>query len=562
MVRILTTKDELPSVEEENLARMYIQRFDKFKGDRGTLEQNLQDVCERVLPRKSHITMTMIKGKKRDPRIYDSTAVFANQYMASGLMAHLTPPNQKWFALKAKKKELNERENVRRWFMKVTTILHEELAASNFQNEINELYLDIGWNGTPCMEVKRGKRSLFNFKNHHISEYVICEDSDGYVDTILRKFKYTARQAVQEFQFKNLGKDVQDAYAEPKDRDKEFEFLHVIHPREEFDNTYPALKSRQPIASLYIDVKAKKIVLEDGYYEMPKMTPRWVKMSGDPYGRSQGMFALPEIKSANFNEKQMGIALEKEISPTILAPDDGFVGTVRTSANSIMYYRKTLQGDNKPEPFKTNANLMWVKDMHESKKQDIKKAFYNDLFVMLTEQTKTQTAYEIAQRIEEKWSMIVAPVGRLNSELNNPMIIRMLGIAARAGALPPAPPELIGQEYEIEYVSKLALALKLLEVRSLANGIDVLAPLVEVSPDMVDNWNTDEIARGVPERLGWSESWIRDVDERDEIREARFLQQQQEKAAMAALEAAKSAGQLGKKIEPGSILSEAAGAVA
>ena len=285
-------------------------------------------------------------------------------------------------------------------------------------------------------------------------------------------------------------------------------------------------------------------------------------MSGDPYGRSQGMFALPEIKSANFNEKQMGIALEKEISPTILAPDDGFVGTVRTSANSIMYYRKTLQGDNKPEPFKTNANLMWVKDMHESKKQDIKKAFYNDLFVMLTEQTKTQTAYEIAQRIEEKWSMIVAPVGRLNSELNNPMIIRMLGIAARAGALPPTPPELIGQEYEIEYVSKLALALKLLEVRSLANGIDVLAPLVEVSPDMVDNWNTDEIARGVPERLGWSESWIRDVDERDEIREARFLQQQQEKAAMAALEAAKSAGQLGKKIEPGSILSEAAGAVA
>ena len=562
MVRILDREEKLPSVQEENLAQMWITRFDKLKGDRGTLEQNLQEVCERVLPRKSHVTMTMIKGKKRDPRIYDSTAVFANQYMASGLMAHLTPPNQKWFALKAKKKELNERENVRRWFMRVTTILHEELAASNFQNEINELYLDIGWNGTPCMEVKRGKRSLFNFKNHHISEYVICEDSDGYVDTHIRKFKYTARQAVQEFGYNNLGRDVQTAYAEPKDRDKEFEFLHVLHPREEYSNEYPALKSRQPIASIYIDVKAKKVVLTDGHYEMPKMTPRWVKVSGDPYGRSQGMFALPEIKSANFNEKQMGIALEKEISPTILAPDDGFVGTVRTSANSIMYYRKHLQGKDKPEPFKVNANLMWVKDLHETKKQTIKKAFYNDLFVMLTEQTKTQTAYEIAQRIEEKWSMIVAPVGRLNSELNNPMIIRLMGIAARANALPPAPPELIGQQFEIEYVSKLALALKLLEVKSLANGIEVLAPMIEASPDMIDNWDTDAIARGVPERLGWSEDWLRDIDERDEIREMRMIQMQQERVQEMALEAAKSAGQLGKAVEPGSIISEAARQVA
>ncbi len=485
-------------------------------------------------------------------------AVFANQYMASGLYAHLN--TSRWFGLKAKNTLLNKTENVRRWFMEVTRILHEELAASNYANEINELYLDIGWNGTPCLEVNQGKTALFNFKNHHISEYVIFENSDGLVDTVIRKFKYTARQAVQEWGFENLGKDVQDAYIEENNRDKEFEFIHCVKPREEFDRSYPALKTRQPIASLYIDVTGKKFVKQDGYYEMAFMTPRWVKCSGDVYGRSQGMFALPEIKSANFNEKQMGIALEKEISPTILAPDDGFVGTVRTSANSIMYYRKTLQGKDKPEPFKTKANLNWVRDMNNDKKIVIKKGFFNDLFVMLQEQTKTQTAYEIAQRLEEKWSMIIAPIGRLNSELNNFMIRRILGIAGRAGRLPAAPPELIGQEYEIEYVSKLALAMKLLEVRSLTSGFEVMAPMIEMAPDMMDNYDTDEIARGVPERIGWSEDWLRDTEERDEIRRQRNLKQEQENAQLMAIEAAKAAKGISGKVEPDSVLAQIAGA--
>lgn len=551
---VALTEKQVVDIKAENRAMTVIRRFDRLKGERGTLETNLQEVSERVLPRKAHVTMDMVKGKKRDHTIYDSTAVFANQYMASGLYAHLTPPNQRWFALKAKNTMLNKTENVRRWFMQVTRILHEEIAASNFDNEINELYLDIGWNGTPCMEVKQGKQTLFNFKNHHISEYVICENSDRFVDTIIRKFKYTARQAVQEWGFENLGNDVQKAYIEEKDRDKEFEFIHNIYPREEASKDYPALKSRQPIASEYIDVKGKKFIKIDGYYEMPKMVPRWVTCSGDVYGRSQGMFALPEIKSANFNEKQMGIALEKEISPTILAPDDGFVGTVRTSANSIMYYRKTLQGKDKPEPFKTQANLNWVREVNNDKKTVIRKAFFNDLFVMLQEQTKSQTAYEIAQRIEEKWSMITAPVGRLNSEQNTPMIRRLIGIAGRAGRLPAAPPELIGQEYEIEYVSKLALALKLLEVRSLTSGIEVMAPMLEQNPTMMDNWDTDEIARGVPERLGWSEDWLRDPIDRDMIREQRAMQEAAEREQELAIEAAKAAPGVSKKVEEGSVL--------
>lgn len=551
-----------PTKQEEGKAEEIIRRLDKMKADRGTLDAHLQEVADRVLPRKAHVTETLIKGKKRkvNTELWNDTAIFANQYMASGLFAHLC--SGRWFGLKAKRREVNESEDVKEWFLKVVRILLEELAVSNFNLEIYELLLDIGWCGTPCISVMPGTDTLLAFETYHISEYFIAENSKRKVDTNYRRFKYTARQAVQEWGVENLGKDVQDAYnsVEKKDRDKEFEFVHAVFPREEYDD-FPAMKARQPIASLWIDVKSRKIVKEDGEYEMPKFSPRWVKCSGEVYGRSQGMFALPGIKLTNIADRTTSKGMEKQVDPPILAADDGFVGTVRTAPGSIMYYRKHLQGRDKPEPFLTGGRLDWAFLWMDKKEMNIKKAFFNDLFIMLAEQTKTQTAFEIAERIEEKHSMVIAPIGRLQSELFNGLIRRCINILGRAGRLPPVPYELVGQEYEIEYISKLALALKIIEVRSLTTGIDVMGPMLGAKPDMLDNWDTDEIARGVPERLGWPVDWVRGVGERDDIREERAALEQALQAAQMATEAAKAAPGISGKVEEGSVLAEMAGAV-
>lgn len=550
-----------PTKQEEDRAQEIIRRYNKMKSDRGTLDSTLQEVGDRVLPRKAHVTTVPISGAKRTvrPELMNDTAVFANQDMAAGLYAHLFAG--RWFGLKGKNEELNKLENVKRWFMRTTRILQEELAVSNFNNEINELLLDIGWCGTPCIGVFPGDETLLNFETYHISEYCIAQNSKKKVDTNIRKFKYTARQAVQEWGIKNVGQDVRDAYNAPLKRDSEFEFLHAIFPREEYDSGYPAIKTRQPIASEWVDIKAKKIVKEDGYYEMPKFSPRWVKRSGDLYGRSQGMFALPTIKLVNQMDGDTVKAGQLQVGKPILTPDDGFVGKVRIAPYAILHYRKSLQGRDKPEVLDFGGRMDWAFTLLEKKEDVIRKAFFNDLFVMLAEQTKTQTAYEIAERVEEKHSRIIAPIGRLQSELSNGLLRRCISILGRGGNLPPVPPELVGQEYEIEYISKLALALRIIEVQALAKGIEVLAPMMEEHPDMADNWDTDEIARGVPERLGWPVDFVRDIEKRDEIREARAEQEQADKAAMLAIEAAKVAPGLGKKTEEGSPLEAIAGAM-
>ena len=126
--------------------------------------------------------------------------------------------------------------------------------------------------------------------------------------------------------------------------------------------------------------------------------------------------------------------------------------------------------------------------------------------------------------------------------------------------MPEVPQELVGQEYDIEYISKLALALKILEVQAYSKGMEVVSPLAEVKPDVLDNYETDEIARGIPERLGWPVEWLKDKEERDKIREERAEMEQAMQAAAMATEAAKAAPGISKEVEEGSVLAEMAGA--
>jgi len=555
------------SKEDQYRAEQIIRRFDKLKSDRGTYNSHVQDVAERVVPRKSYVTVRRQKGAKTitfNSELFDATAVFANQYMAAGLVSHLCPPNSRWHALKLRNEELNKSEAVKESLAKIATILHEELAASNFYMQINELCLDLGWAGMGCLEPMKGTKTALNFKTYHISEYYIAENSDRMVDTIYYKFKFTARQAEQEWGRDNLGKSVSDALTSDKkeDMDKEFWFIEELRPRAEYDK-YPAVGIRRAIASTIVGMKDKNIIAEDGFYDMPKLTPRWLKNTNEVNGRSQGMFALPWIKLINQTWKNMTQAIELGLRPPTLTPDDGFIGPIRSVPGAFWHYRASYASN--PDAIRQLNVQGNTKDAMEYVKwleMNIKKAFFNDLFVMLAEQTKAQTAYEISQRIEEKHTMIVPPIGRLQSELFNGLISRCIGILGRAGRLRGIiAPELIGQEYEIQYISKLALALRILETRSVTATYDIIAPIGERSPQVFDNYDEDKIARGVGERMGMPPDFLRSETDVEEIRDERAALEQAMQAVEMATEAAKAAPGISKKVEEGSVLAEMAGAV-
>jgi hypothetical protein len=170
------------------------------------------------------------------------------------------------------------------------------------------------------------------------------------------------------------------------------------------------------------------------------------------------------------------------------------------------------------------------------------------------------TATEIVERVESKLIAFCPTLGRLQCELFGPVFKRCFGILLRGGYLPPPPPELMQDpRYKIEYVSRIALAVKQLEARGLAQTMEFIAPMLQVQPDLMDAFNTDKIVSGMAKNNGVPNEWLRTGDEIKQIRDGRAQQQQQmEKMEMLKTAGAAAPG-LSKPIEAGSPLAQLTG---
>jgi hypothetical protein len=174
---------------------------------------------------------------------------------------------------------------------------------------------------------------------------------------------------------------------------------------------------------------------------------------------------------------------------------------------------------------------------------------------MLQQQDAQMTATEVMARLEERLTIFAPTFGRLTNELFDPMLNRVYGLLLRAGKLPELPDELRDYpDYEIVYISKLALAIKLMEMKAFGDMLQYMSPMMSMDPAIADNYDFDAVAQAGADRFGIPTEFLRSVEERDELRAARAEQQQQEQMAAMAAQAAMSPNAT-KSIEPNSPLS-------
>jgi hypothetical protein len=208
-----------------------------------------------------------------------------------------------------------------------------------------------------------------------------------------------------------------------------------------------------------------------------------------------------------------------------MVPDDGFVLPVRTTPGALNFYRTGTR--DRLEPLQIGANNPLGLNMEEQRRNAIRQAFYVDQLLM--SQGPAMTATEVLQRNEEKMRLLGPVLGRLQSELLQPLISRSFALLLRNGLLPAAPEQLQGQDIDIEYVSPLAKAQKLTDLQSMLRGFEVMMQVAEIAPVM-DYLDSDKLVQYLVEVTGIPARVIRSDDEVARIRrqQAQAAQQQQE----------------------------------
>lgn len=532
----------MASKKKDELAEQLVSRHNALKADRGTWDVLWQQIADYVMPRKSQVNTKKTEGVEGfTDDIYDMTVIRANMTLAAGQLNYVTPATDRWFAFEPPE-EMKEQggDAAARWYQICTEIAFRELARSNFYLEIHELFLDRGGFGTSIIFAEEGKRVTLKFENWEVGTYSIAEDDEGVVDTVFREFELTCRQAVQKFGIENVGETIQKCYEErkPESLDKKFQFIHAIYPRADDQRRQGKVDGpNKPIASVYVSCADNICVRNAGYDESPAAVSRFLKWGKSPYGYSPSIEALPTVRQVNFIEKQMDALAELAAFPRILIPD-GLEGDVDLRSGGVTVFDPN-NVNAVPKEWATQGRYDIGLQRVEAKQKQIEEAFHVTLFKMFAEREKQMTAREVIERVQEKLVQFSPTFARMTTELLNPLLERVFGILFRAGKFPDPPEEVFVVTSEgvslplpqVAYTSKIALAIKALENQSFLQFVEIVAPLVQVDPAVMDAINTDKAMKGLARNLSLPVDWMRTDEEIAAMRQQRAEAQQAQASA-------------------------------
>ena len=510
--------------------KQIVSRLDALKSLRGVWETHWQEVTDYTIPRKNEYVKSNVPGEKKGVELYDNTSMVSLETLVAALHGLLTNPNTLWFLLQTGDPILDDSDEVATYLQDLSRRMHRVLNNSNFQPEVYEYYLDLASVGTATMVMEEDKDSVVAFSTKHLGEIFPAENSKGLIDEVYRTFAWTPKQIVQKFAVgvdptkealsAVVGDKVAKCYIEGKN--EKFEIIHAVYRDED------TKVKKLPFVSQYVLKEDRKTLQEGKFRRFPYLISRWSKTSGEVYGRSPAMTALPEQKTLNVMAKTMLKGAQKVVDPPVQIPDDGFVRPLRTFPGGVNYYRAGSQ--DRIEPIFNDSRIDFGFEAIRERQQRVREAFFVDKLSLV--QSDRMTTVEVNQRIQEQMRFLGPLLGRQQTEFLRPLIDRLLDIMidkdGGSGELLGQPPEQIADvELDVMYSSPIARAQRMGEADSLAGAMQASAPLFEMDPASIDNIDSDQYIRENFQIFGASQRVLRDRDEVEAIREARQQAQAQ-----------------------------------
>lgn len=505
-----------------SLGEKIVKEYDRMKGERVNWDEYWEDLAEYFIPRKDNVYGYRLEGERKHFRLYDSTSLVSLELLASSLHGMLTNPSSVWFDMETGIRELDSNKQVREYLQTCVKIMIDTLNQSNFQEEIHETYLDLGGIGTTVLAIEEDDLYDIRFHSSPIYSSYVDENERGIIDRLSKCYKWSWRQIIRKFGEKPFEgeHDCVDLYTNKPDMKEEVIFL--IEPENDKKRNSTKYKA-------YYVLRKKSLILKEMTYQSwPFAVPRWTKLNEEKYGRCPAMKALPDVKMLNAVMKTTIRGMQKVVDPPLMVPDSGFLLPINTTPSGTNFYRTGMK--DRIEPFPATARPDIGLDFIENIRERVREHFFVDQLQLINQ--RDMTATEVMQRTDERLRFLGPILGRLNNELLRPIVERVFDILNRRGKLP-KPPQILKDkpDLQIVYTSQIAKAQRTGEANTLMKVIQASAPIIEAQPDVMDNFNGDEVLRINAQRFGLEEGMLNDQEQVAQTRKSRAEQQQQMMAA-------------------------------
>ncbi len=423
------------------------KRYESAKREHDLFRRLWEDAYQYALPARTKFTGST-QGENRAADIFDATAVVSLHEFASRLQSGLTPTFSRWTRLRPGQ-DIPEaqRDDIDKQLDGITEEVFAVLHRSNFDSQAHEAYMELGV-GTGTLLADEDPDDFIRFQAVPLTQLMLDRGAGGTIDGRFRRRDMTARELKGEYPKATLPQNVEQCFAQ--NRDDKFEVRDAtfkVNPQARFEEKYRYL----------CWLENPKTILADEEYEGPGSCPwinfRWSVAAGETYGRGPLLNCLPDIKVANALVQFTLMNAEMATVGLWQAADDGVItpSLIRLTPGAII---PKAPGSMGLQPLAPAARFDVANLILGDLRNNIKTALYHDT---LGPPTGTpMSATEVSERMQDLYRRMGSAYGRLQRELVQPVVRRVLYILRKKGRI--KVPSLNGRVIEIRAESPLSSA--------------------------------------------------------------------------------------------------------
>lgn len=538
-----------PTQQDLALRRYSEGRLIGLRTNRWSWWTHWRELADYTLPRRYKWLITpnqMQRGSPINQHILDNTGTLAARNLAAGIMTGTTDPTKRWFRLKVRGIDSTQTNPTSMWLSQAEKILDLIFQESNFYTAIAILYFDLVVFGTASMLIYEDFNNVINCINPCLGEYYVDINKSYFPDVFYREFTMTVAAVVDEFGLENVSPSIARLWSQGgASLTRELVVAHAIEPN--LDGRKFGIPERFKFREVYWEWGGSAspqggssfspgLLRKRGFHESPAIVVRWDVVSNDPYGRSPGMDALPDIKQLQLETKRKAQGIDKMVNPPMVA-DVQLKNQPASLLPGGITYISGMLNQNKTgfaPVYMVNPQLSDMTADIERIQKMIGETFYNNLFQTMNNlrqgTSSNVTATEIDATRAEAMVMLGPVLDRINFEGLRQIVDRTFGITARAGILPPPPSEIAGAEINIEFVSMLEQAQDAADGAGIERVLQLVGNLAGVNPDVLDVVDTDFAIEALSHKLGNDPRLIRSEKAIAAIRQQKAQQAQQDMA--------------------------------
>jgi hypothetical protein len=517
-----------------------LQDFNMLQTERAKMESLYADIDRFVMDRQANMTsgITGTEGSTSH-EVYNKSGVAHNTRLAATLQGFIAPAEQRWFSLEVSKSDPNVTSfQTRSYLDYVENTVYDILAATNFYQKSLETMTDFTAYGFGVLYVEHDPLKKIKFISIPIRECYIATDFNGEVNKVTRHFQVSSSALLARFRKELEAKAPHHIADLEKNPQNQQEVLHCVYPNPKYNSNSTDSQARQYI-SHYV-LKSKDVLLETKYYRrMPYLTPRWTVTSGEVYGRSQAMNAIPDLKALSVLTKNTLTGISKLADPSILVASGSIAGrglNLKPNGITVLDHLQGNSMDNTIKTFNSNARPDISMQGVEMFEQKIARLFFADLIA--EDKQQRMSASESNTRHALRITSLSPQVARAIPEYLSPLINLVVGILVDNNYIEPPPEDI--SNISIDFHSPMAKAQKMQSSEGILNFTQILGSLAQYDPSVLNTVDFEQVAQFLAMSNDIPTSVLRSPEQLAEMKKEQQAQAAQQQAAQQAETASKA----------------------